>query len=276
MNSDVVIYVNTMLPFGAGLAGYLIRKPVIYHVHEISITPIVLKRWLRFVIKLGAAKVIFVSNSVMNSERFESKAQFLLYNALSSSFESKAFQYAISKTKKGFNVVMIASLKEYKGIEEFIEVAHMLQFNDLISFTLVVNATQREISEYWSTKQKLKNVEILPRQSDVVQFYESASLLLNLSRVDSWVETFGLTILEAMAYGVPVIVPPVGGPAELVTDGVEGYLISSYKTEIIANKIQALFLDKSEWLRLSQNALERSKDFTKAVFDKNLMNILNA
>ena len=42
MNKDVVIYVNTMLPFGAALAGFVMRKPVIYHVHEISLTPLAL------------------------------------------------------------------------------------------------------------------------------------------------------------------------------------------------------------------------------------------
>ena len=55
-NKDVVIYVNTMLPFGAALAGFVMRKPVIYHVHEISLTPVAFKRFLRGVIKLTQGK----------------------------------------------------------------------------------------------------------------------------------------------------------------------------------------------------------------------------
>ena len=60
-NKDIVIYVNTMLPFGAALAGFIMRKPVIYHVHEISLTPLALKSFLRAVIRLTAKKIIFVS-----------------------------------------------------------------------------------------------------------------------------------------------------------------------------------------------------------------------
>ena len=37
---DVVIYINTLLPFGGALAGRLIGKKVIYHVHETSIRPL--------------------------------------------------------------------------------------------------------------------------------------------------------------------------------------------------------------------------------------------
>ena len=113
-------------------------------------------------------------------------------------------------------------------------------------------------------------------QADVIPFYNKASLVLNLSHVDAWVETFGLTILEAMAFGIPVIVPPVGGPAEIVTDGIEGYLISSYETNNIAEKIKTLSLDKDEWTRLSRNALMRSKDFNEKVFNKKLIEVLNA
>ena len=80
-------------------------------------------------------------------------------------------------------------------------------------------------------------------------------MVLNLSKVDECVETFGLTILEAMAFGIPVIVPPIGGPAEIVTDGVEGYVISSYETNDIAKKIKELSMDKAKWTELSINAL---------------------
>ena len=66
------------------------------------------------------------------------------------------------------------------------------------------------------------NIKILATQKDLHQHYKNAGLVLNLSRVNQCIETFGLTIIEAMAYGIPVIVPPVGGPSEIVEDDVEG------------------------------------------------------
>ena len=43
-----------------------------------------------------------------------------------------------------------------------------------------------------------------------------ASVCLNLSQQPDWVETFGLTIWEALTQGTPVIVPDVGGPLEII------------------------------------------------------------
>ena len=275
-NKDVVIYVNTMLPFGAALAGFVMRKPVIYHVHEISLTPLALKHFLRAVIRLTAKKIIFVSNAVRSSEQFFGKKEYVVYNALSASFAKKALACNSVNKKESFNILMLASLKKYKGVQEFIAIAKLLESNTHISFTLVINATQKDVNIFFRGKDLTNNIKILSSKSDVIPFYNKASLVLNLSHVDAWIETFGLTILEAMAFGIPVIVPPVGGPAEIVTDGVEGYLISSYKTSSIAEKIKTLSLDKAEWSRISKNALIRSKDFNEKVFNKKLIEVLNA
>ena len=276
MNKDVVIYVNTMLPFGAALAGFIMRKPVIYHVHEISLTPLALKSFLRAVIRLTAKKIIFVSKSVQSSEQFSEKKEYVVYNALSDSFVNNALNQNNVKAKERFNVLMLASLKAYKGVQEFIEIAKSLESNAHISFTLVINATQKDVNVYFRDKYLTNNIEILSSQSDVIPFYNKASLVLNLSRVDAWVETFGLTILEAMAFGIPVIVPNVGGPSEIVTDGVEGYLMNSKNTNSIAKKIQVLSKDKAKWTELSKNALLRSKYFNQATFEKEIIKVLNA
>ena len=84
---DITIYVNTMLPFGADLAGFLMRKPVIYQIHEISLSPKILKQFLRAIIKLTASKIIFVSKAVKESENFPAIPSKVIYNALPKSFE---------------------------------------------------------------------------------------------------------------------------------------------------------------------------------------------
>ena len=59
------------------------------------------------------------------------------------------------------------------------------------------------------------NIKILSRQTDVSTFYNKASVVLNLSDKRQFVETFGLTALEAMSAVLPVIVPTEGGIAEM-------------------------------------------------------------
>lgn len=275
-NEDVTIYVNTLLPFGAGLAGKYMQKEVYYHIHETSIQPAIFKKFLRFMVQKTASKVFFVSESLAKLEAFEEIPQEVIYNAISDDFISKANTFEYKQQKEGiFNVLMICSLKAYKGIHEFIEIAHLCSINTDITFTLLLNADQNEIDLYFKEIDLVKNITIVSRQKDVLPFYKNASLVMNLSRVDQWVETFGLTIVEALSFGIPVIVPPVGGPVEIVREGLDGYLISSYETASISELILELATDKEQCLMLSKNAKERATYFSEDVFEKNILHIFN-
>ncbi|HGY12209.1 MAG TPA: glycosyl transferase family 1, partial [Desulfobacterales bacterium] len=92
-NKDVIFYINTMLPFGATLAGWLMGKPVIYHIHEISLKPAIFKRFLRFFIQKSATQLIFVSEAVEQAESFTGLKQVVVHNALVSSFYTMAEQH---------------------------------------------------------------------------------------------------------------------------------------------------------------------------------------
>lgn len=273
---DVTIYVNTMLPFGAALAGKLMRKPVIYHIHETTITPPGLKLFLRMVIHFTSHKNVFVSHSVKNLESFDGLSQSVVYNALPSNFAEITVNQVYSPFCKGkFNVLMISSMKAYKGVFEFIEIARKLQNKEEITFTLVLNASQEEIDAFFEKIVLPSNIIFFPQQADVIPFYSNASLVLNLSRIDECIETFGLTILEAFSFGIPVIVPPVGGPSEIVFDGKEGFLISSYEIDAIAEKIAYLSQNPETCLELSRNAKERSSDFREEKFTTEILKFLN-
>ncbi len=52
-----------------------------------------------------------------------------------------------------------------------------------------------------------------------------------------WYETFGLTIIESFAHGKPVIASRIGGMTEVVTDGVDGFLIEPGSATELAEKI---------------------------------------
>jgi len=272
-NEDVMIYVNTMLPFGAGLAGKFMGKPVCYHIHEISITPAIFKRFLRYIVQKTASNVIFVSKAVEKSESFKGDvSQQVIYNALPDAFMDVAAQSTYKHLRdKKFNVLMVCSLKTYKGVDEFVTIASLCQRVVNISFTLILNAEQQEIDGYFHKRKLPENLILISRQEDLMPFYKHASLVLNLSRVDQWVETFGLTIIEAMAFGIPVIVPPVGGPAEIIYDGEQGYLLSSYETDIISKRIIDLCGNEKKCMTLSRAARQRAEDFREVFFEQSII-----
>ena len=271
---NVQFYINTLLPFGAALAGWVMRKEVIYHVHETSVTPRIFKIFLRSIVNVTASKVIFVSQYLHAVESFEKAEQFVVYNSLSNDFWDAAARVKYPCDSKIFNVLMACSLRGYKGIAEFIRIASMCVDQNDIQFTLILNASDDEIIEYFANSEVTENVKMLARQSDLKDFYSRANLVLNLSKPDGWVETFGLTILEAMAYGIPVIVPAVGGPVELVRDGRDGYLMSSLEWPAIGDKIIDLAYNREVCKLLSMSARERAGEFSALKFQKEIEGLL--
>ncbi|MDB4068956.1 glycosyltransferase family 4 protein [Pseudomonadales bacterium] len=271
---NVRFYINTILPFGGALAGWVMRKEVIYHVHETSVTPKIFKLFLRSIVNITASKVIFVSQYLHDVESFDKAEQFVVYNSLSKDFWDAAARVKYPCDSRMFNVLMACSLRDYKGVTEFIRIASMCADKNAIQFTLILNASDDEITDYFSKSELTKNVGILARQSDLKEFYSRANLVLNLSKPDGWVETFGLTILEAMAFGIPVIVPAVGGPVELVRDGRDGYLMSSLEWPSIGDKIIELSYNRELCRELSISARKRAGEFSALKFQKEIEDLL--
>jgi glycosyltransferase involved in cell wall biosynthesis len=127
---------------------------------------------------------------------------------------------------------------------------------------MVLNATKEDISNYFSEGNIPSNLTLFPTQKDLDPFYRRASLLLNLTNPQLCVETFGMTILEAMCYGIPVIAPPVGGPAEIVDSGKNGFTIDVREEANLDFAIEKLYADGNMLSSFSSKAKETSSRFS--------------
>jgi phosphatidylinositol alpha 1,6-mannosyltransferase len=67
-------------------------------------------------------------------------------------------------------------------------------------------------------------------------------------------ETFGQTIQEAHASGLPVIAPTKGGQRHLISDGVDGYLVDHTTWGTFRDKVTRLVTDDVLRRQLSQKA----------------------
>jgi len=172
-------------------------------------------------------------------------------------------------------VLMLSSLKRYKGTLEFIELAKRLP---QYKFEMVINDTLENIKEFLTVYQieKTNNLIIHGQQNDVIPFYQRATIVLNLSNKEKFLETFGLTVLEAMTAGLPVIVPTKGGVAEMVEDNVNGYKIDVQELNKIETHINLMLSDFGLYQTLSENALRMAKNYeSKNMIDRILQVIEN-
>ena len=268
---DVVFYINTLLPVGPALAGRMMGKRVIYHYHENADAKGVFYKTLAACMQRLAHKIICVSKYQSQYLRRQDLVT-VIPNAIPNTLVEKLRPNPQEAFQRK-NVLMLGSLREYKGASEFYQLAALLP---KYLFTLVINDTQENIDMYVKEKglTQTENLEVYSRQSDVSRFYNESSLVLNLSNKELVVETFGLTALEAMSAGLPVVVPTVGGIAEMVEDGVNGYKIDVQELDKIEVAIDSLLTDENKYKSMASNALEYSKNFSEEKMVNNIKQII--
>lgn len=275
IDRDACIYVNTLLPFSAALYGKLTGRKVIYHLHEVSVNPAPLKWLLIFIARHTARCLIYVSDFHRNCLPIPEVSSKTIHNALDAAFINVAQRNQYQFRRDGnFNILMLASLRDYKGIPEFLGLANRFANHADIRFHLVANDSETIIQRYFSTISVPHNVTVHSRTDDPTVYYTQASLVLNLSRPDQCVETFGLTLLEAMVFGIPVIAPPVGGPIELVDEGVNGFLIDSRNGDALYQQVLKLAGDECLCLRLSAAARNKASQFSPEAFAQALRDVI--
>ncbi len=257
--SSRTFYINTLLPIGPALTGRIMGKRVVYHYHENADAKGAFYKILAKGMQWLASDIICVSD-YQRSFLSRKKRVYVIPNALPEDFASRL----TPNTAEAFErkrVLMLGSLKGYKGTKEFVRLAEMLPE---YQFELVINDSQTEINAYWENEKlpRPANLKVFSRQEDVAPFYNRASVVLNLSNREECIETFGLTALEAMTAGLPVIVPTVGGIAEMVEDGENGYKIDVQNLPRIAWAIKVILSDKRQYERMAEGALKRAKEYS--------------
>ena len=268
------IYVNTVLPFGAALYGFLTGRAVIYHLHEVSISPKILMRFLVFIARRTAIKFVYVSRFHLEALSICPDKSVLLPNAVDVQLYEHSLKENVVAKRHVFKILMLASLKDYKGVPEFIRLAKRLEHFPEVEMELVANAPESEIREYFAGMSFPANLRVFPSTAQPWTHYSKADLLMNMSRVDKWVETFGMTIVEAMCFGVPCIAPPIGGPREIVRDGVDGYLIDSRNEDDVYAAVERLIFDKDLLKRMKTAAKKRSEDYFPERFQSRVKELL--
>jgi len=108
--------------------------------------------------------------------------------------------------------------------------------------------------------------------TDLVNWYNSAKIFILTSKT----ETLPTVIQEAMACGKPVISTPVGSVPEIITDGINGFILSENKPKILAKKI--IFLLKDNIVREKIGLAARKtieEKFSGDIFVNGIINQFN-
>lgn len=124
---------------------------------------------------------------------------------------------------------------------------------------LVVGSGIKLLEERFS---KSRNVVFVGRQDDVRKYYSAMDVFCSTSLT----ETTGLTILEAMASGIPVISTKVGVSTKIISNGKNGFLVDFKDSYSISKILQKLGRDRvlrEEIGRKARKAVEENFSWEK-------------
>src|SRR5690348_2457060 len=126
----------------------------------------------------------------------------------------------------------LSNFRPVKRILDAIEIFALVRAKIPAKLVLVGDGPDRGAGEHLVRQKKIsRDVFFVGKQSNIQEFLGLADLFL----LPSDLESFGLAALEAMACEVPVIATNVGGVPEVVTHGVDGYLVAPRDVAAAAN-----------------------------------------
>ncbi len=237
------VHTNTILPREPLLAARRFGIPAVVHAREIP------QHDEDFARQLGATASEITSSVLADADHLiaNSLTTALAYplsgrsSVVPNSVDIGLFRRPERTTTGPVRVALIGSVAARKGVGKFIEMARLLENRLDVTFVVIgpLSDYARELraSEQFPTNVAFSGYATCP--ADAISL---ADVVVNFSICQ---ETFGRTILEAMAAGLPVVSFAQGALPELIRDGETGFLVPLNDVSYAAHRIEQLVCDEA-------------------------------
>ena len=175
------------------------------------------------------------------------------------------------------NLISIGRLAKEKGVTDLIELFKELKEKnpkENYHLHLVGDGAERNkvvdmIYRYDLTKDI--TVHGYLKKKDINVLFKDTSLYL----MTSYTESFGLVLVEAMAYGIPCLsYTSAEGANDLITNDYNGYLIENRNKDEMIEKIEYIMNNDNKRKELGKNARSYSLNYTGDIVKKQWIDLL--
>ncbi len=167
------------------------------------------------------------------------------------------FEYAVDETSitSKYDLITVCQLDRGKRIEDIISALYLLhKKGHRLNFCIVGDGQERRNLEKEVCRRGLqKYVYFVGYQNDVTRFLCRARVYVQASES----EGLSLSLIEALALGLPVITTVAGSEEDHIINGVNGYFFPIGDVERLSNLIEELLLDPTRYLRIKREAIKR-------------------
>jgi glycosyltransferase involved in cell wall biosynthesis len=178
------------------------------------------------------------------------------------------------KKCKKIQILYFSRLEKKKGIlttiDAFIAIKNL---NKRLTLVVAGDGPEREkVNKYVKklSDDRIKLLGYVKGDTKIKLLQDSHILCLPTS----YGEGLPVSILEAMAFGIPIITSPVGGISDIFTDGVNGLYLSSLCKNDLSKLIVLLAKDKTKLIQIStENYIYAHSRFTASIVSKRIYEI---
>ena len=210
----------------------------------------------KFIVISKNTEVYFKENLPKNLK----KKVVLLNNAIDFNHFVKKEERIQLQVKKIVNLVTIGGLTKLKNQIFLLDVMKELNKRGVGKYrlTIIGDGLMRTAIENKISKNQLRDAVRLVGLTDKVEDFLKKSDLYVYACVK---EGFGLTIIEAMASGLPVVCLDGGGNRDIIEEGKNGFMIQEQNAEKFADKIIQLTESQELYQSMSSYAREYAKKY---------------
>lgn len=254
-NIDIVD-TNTAVVFPGAIAAKKTNIKSVWHIREI-ISNKYENRIISFIMNKYADIIVANSKATGNALKVNQDKIRVVYNAVE---EKEDIKYNVHDQ---LVVGMAGRINRWKGQKLFVDAAKLVHekipnviFKIAGDVYIGEEEIKKELEEYISEKKLDKVVKLLGQVNNMSEFYADIDIFV-LPSIQP--EPFGLVVIEAMEYGLPVIATNHGGPVEIITEGEEGYLVDYKDANQMANRIIELVSDPDKRRYMGENARNKKR-----------------
>ena len=162
---------------------------------------------------------------------------------------------------KDFFILFVANNFRLKGLRNLIRAVSLMKknMNSENSFQVfILGNGRRTLFERLATRLGCKNeFQFIGSTGNMEKFYAAADVLA----LPTFYDPCSLTTLEAMASGLPVITSTCNGAAELVENGVHGFVLDDPENHVELSEKLMLFFDRHLRDQMGANARRKIENF---------------
>jgi len=176
------------------------------------------------------------------------------------------------KSDECFRVLFVGKISPLKGIHYLLAAWQEIQSQKIFENAELVFIGQDKFPQGWLKESYINTYTHIPATSHFYlnQHYSQASVFVLPSLVDG----FGLVILEAMSCGIPVIMTINTGASDVITDGVEGFIIPIRDINAIKEKLEWCYSHPAELAKMGIAARKRAEQLNWGVYRQKLAMVI--